>query len=80
MRSIVAWKRRAVGEVMVIGGVDLYVMALALCERTGSAWAGPPHSAAREAPRAAPHHYRDPRPAMAQSLHRSLSEADLLVT
>jgi len=29
---------------------------------------------------AALHHYRDPRPAMAQSLHRSLSEADLLVT
>jgi len=33
MRSILAWKRRTLGEVMVIGGVELYVMALPLCER-----------------------------------------------
>lgn len=38
------------------------------------------HGAAREAHLAASHHYRDPCPAMVQSLHRSLSEADLLVT
>jgi len=32
MRSV--WKHRTLGEVMVIGGVELYVMALPLCERT----------------------------------------------
>lgn len=31
MRSV--WKHRTLGEVMVIGGVELYVMALPLCER-----------------------------------------------
>jgi len=33
MHSILAWKRRTLGEVMVIGGVELYVMVLPLCER-----------------------------------------------
>ena len=38
---------------------------------------GRPGSVARVA---APHYYRDSRPAMAQPLNRSLSEADLLAT
>ena len=54
-----------------------YPSSFVVLERVGR---GPARSAAREAPLAAPHHYKDPRPAMVQSLHRSLSEADLLVT